>query len=125
MRTAIDAVLAGRPVRGVVTVSALVEIAAHRDDFPAVMQRCARGNVGDISAVLKACLRAAGVKPAELAPEVDRLIEDAGLEACGKFCVELLSDAFDKASRAADFPDAGDRAAATPSAPENLSGSPA
>jgi len=113
MRTELEADIAGGRVRGVVTVAALLDIAAHRDDFSAVLARCARGNAGDILAVLKAVLRAAGLKPAEVDGEARRLMEDGGLQPCGEFCVRLLTHAFDKASDA-DFP-AAEAAPASPS----------
>lgn len=115
MRTELEAVIAGGTVRGVVTVDALLEIAAHRDDYPAVIRRCAVGNVSDIRAVLKAVLRAGGLKPAEVDAEARRLIEEGGLQPCGEWCVSLLTDAFDKAAQAADFP-AAEAATASPSA---------
>lgn len=102
MRTEITAELAGTPVRAVVTCGALIDIASYRDDFRAVIGRCASGNVGDIMTVLKAVLRAAGdLEPLEVAAEAPRLIEQAGLAACGEFCVRLLQDAFDKAEQSA------------------------
>lgn len=115
MRTEITTDLAGVPVRAVVTCGALIEIAAHRDDFRAVLARCLGGNVGDIKAVLGATLRAAGeMKPAEIAAEVPRLIEEAGLAACGEFCVRLLQDAFDKAEQSAGESPAPEEAATPP-----------
>ena len=51
MRTEITAELAGTPVRAVVTCGALIDIASYRDDFRAVIGRCASGNVGDIMTV--------------------------------------------------------------------------
>jgi len=98
MRTDLTADLSGARVRGVVTVGALIEISEHRDDFAAVMRRCAQGNVTDIRAVLVACLRAAGdLRPAEIPGEVDRLIEQGGLDPCQDFAIRLLTDAFNKA----------------------------
>lgn len=115
MRTELTATLAGGPVRGAVTIGALIEIAEHRDDFREVVQRCATANATTIRAVLRACLAAAGdLKPLQVAAEADRLIEQAGLSACGEFAVRLLQDAFDKAETAAGK----SPAAASPTATE-------
>ena len=117
MRTELEAEIAGGRVWGAVTVAALMDIAAHRDDFSAVLARCARGNAPDILAVLKAALRAGGtVKPAEAEGEARRLIEEGGLQACGEFCVRLLTHAFDKQDEA-DFQRA-EEAPASPSEAE-------
>ena len=101
MRTDLTQDLAGTTVRGVVTIGALIEIAEHRDDFALLSRRIHEANAPDVRAVMRACLRAAGdLKPLDVNSEVDRLIEEAGLQVCSQFCDRLLVYAFNKTETA-------------------------
>lgn len=125
MRTELTATLAGGRVRGRITVAALLEVAEHREDLLDAIRRCLRGEVRDVRAVLVAALRAQGeLRRAEVEPEVDRLIEEAGLAACGEWAAALLRHAFDKAAEAQAGFGGAEAAAESPFAPGTFSASP-
>lgn len=104
------------PVRGVVTLEAMIELEGELPDFAAAVHGCSRGNSKPVRLVLAAVLRASGVPQAQINPEIKRIVEDGGLLHCGAFCADLLQHAFMKDREIVEaFPQA-EAAPASPSA---------
>lgn len=100
MRTDLTAVLAGITVRGAVPASAWDDILG-TGSYREFVASLNDGDPRVVRQVLRAAFRAAGdLKPLEIADEVDRLIEAAGVEACQRFAVRLIEDALTKAETA-------------------------
>jgi hypothetical protein len=100
MRTDLTQEIAGHQVRGVVTIGALEEMIGTRTwgEFTAALDS---GDPRITRTVLRAALKAAGdLRPLEVAAEVDRLIEAAGVYECHAFALRLINDALNKAETA-------------------------
>ena len=100
MRTDLTETLGGVRVRGVVTVAALDGMIGTRT-WQRFMEDLDVGDPRVVAAVLTETLKAAGeLRPIEVAAEVPRLIETAGIRACAVFALRLVLDAISKAETA-------------------------
>lgn len=98
MRTDLTHDLAGVPVRGVVTIGALVEMVPEGLRWQTFCNDLDAGDFRIVRSVMRAAMKAAGdLRPIEVLAEVDRLLEEAGLVACHAFAVRLFNDAMLKA----------------------------
>lgn len=100
MRTELVAELAGSRVRGVVTAAGIYEMAGS-DRWVDFTEALDGGDPRVVRRVLTVAIRdTKDLRPLDVAPEVDRLFEQAGVRACHEFAVRLFNDAWGKAETA-------------------------